>query len=120
MQDLKEHYICHIIIPSKNLKNSKAFYEQVFGWKAKKQSWTESLDILPRPSKGPSVELNPEADVVMPSIKTIDIEVKLKMIEKIGGTIVQGKTPVAKNPEHGYYAIFKDTEGNQIGLYSEW
>ena len=119
MQNLKENYICHIIIPSRNLENSKTFYEQVFGWKAERQFLTKSLDILPRPSKGPSVELNPEVDTVMPSIKTADIKGKLEIIKKFGGTIVQSKTPVGKNVEHGQYAIFKDPEGNQICLYSE-
>jgi len=119
MQTQDENHICHIIIPSKDLERSKIFFEQVFGWKIEKQPGTSSSDVLSSIRKGPSAELNPEVEVVIPSIKTSDIEGKLKRIEKFGGRRLKNKTPIGKNAEHGYYAVFDDPQGNTMCLYSE-
>jgi len=119
VQTTDENYFCHIIIPSKNYQKSKIFFKQVFGWKVEKQPGTSSLDVLPPSRKGPSAELNSEVEVVVPSIKTSNIEAKLKLIEKFGGKKVKDKTPVDKDAEHGYYALFEDPQGNRMCLYSE-
>jgi len=55
---------------------------------------------------------------VIPSIHTSNIEVKLKLIEKFGGKKLKDKTPINKDAEHGYYALFEDPEGNAMCLYS--
>ena len=39
----------------------------------------------------------------------------LKSIERAGGKIVQGKTPV---PGMGWFATCEDTEGNKIGVFT--
>jgi predicted enzyme related to lactoylglutathione lyase len=43
-----------------------------------------------------------------------DIEASLGQIESAGGSVVKGKDAV---PGMGYYAYFKDTEGNILGLW---
>jgi len=118
VQTTDENYFCHIIIPSKNYQKSKIFFEKVFGWKVEKQPGTSFLDVLPPSRKGPSAELNSGVEVVVPSIKTSNIEAKLKLIEKFGGKKVKDKTPVDKDAEHGYYALFEDPQGNKMCLYS--
>ena len=118
-QTKDENYICHIIIPSKNYKRSKIFFEKVFGWKVEKQPGTNSLDVLPPSGKGPSAELNSEEEVIVPSIKTSNIKAKLRLIEKFGGKKLTDKTPIDKNAQHGYYALFEDPQGNKMCLYSE-
>lgn len=45
-----------------------------------------------------------------------DLAVPLGRIERAGGRIVTPKTLIA--PQIGYYAVFKDTEGNTVGLHS--
>ena len=40
----------------------------------------------------------------------------LEKVEPAGGKIVVEKTEIA--PEHGYFALFLDTEGNRVGLHS--
>jgi len=114
-----ENYICHVIIPSKNYERSKTFFGNVFGWKVTEQPGTKSLDILPTSRKGPSAELNSEVEAVIPSIRTADMEAKLELIEKFGGKKLQGKAPIGRNAEHGYYALFEDPEGNRMCLYSD-
>jgi len=118
MQSADENYFCHIIIPSKDHQRSRIFYEKVFGWKVKEQPGTSSMDILPPLGKGPSAELNSEAEVIVPSIRTSDIEAKLKLIESFGGRKLRDKTPIGKDAEHGYYALFADPYGNLMCLYS--
>jgi len=44
-----------------------------------------------------------------------DLEVPLSRVEKEGGKILQTKMSIG---EHGYIAIFKDTEGNRIAFHS--
>lgn len=45
-----------------------------------------------------------------------DLSPILARVEKAGGTIVRPKTQVTE--EIGFIALFKDTEGNTIGLHS--
>jgi uncharacterized protein len=40
----------------------------------------------------------------------------LDKVEAAGGKIVVPKTEIS--PEHGYMAVFLDTEGNRIALHS--
>lgn len=47
-----------------------------------------------------------------------DIEAVLKRIEHNGGEIIKGKTKIEAD-DLGYFALFVDTEGNKVGLYSE-
>ncbi len=45
-----------------------------------------------------------------------DVQLVLDKVEAAGGKIFLPKTEIS--PEHGYMAIFIDTEGNRIGLHS--
>jgi predicted enzyme related to lactoylglutathione lyase len=112
-----EPYFCHIVIPSRNPKKSKRFYEKVFGWTVKPQPGSDSLDILPPSGKGPSAELNPNESVVTPTIYTQDIESTLERIVRYGGRILLPRTPVDEKGEYGYYALLEDPEGNKMCLY---
>ena len=114
-----ESYFCHIVIPSKDNQKSRKFYEKVFGWKVEPQPGTTSLDILPPSGKGISAELNPEENLVVPSIYASNIEGALRKIEKFGGKILKSKTPIGEQAEHGHFALFEDPSGNKISLYSE-
>lgn len=48
--------------------------------------------------------------------RTGDIKDELSRIEKAGGEILQPKTQISD--EHGYMALFIDTEGNRVALHS--
>lgn len=45
-----------------------------------------------------------------------DLSVVLDRVVRAGGSIVLGKTQIS--PEHGYFALMLDTEGNKVGLHS--
>jgi len=46
-----------------------------------------------------------------------DVQIQLDNIIDAGGTIQREKTQIS--PEHGYMAVFVDTEGNRIALHSQ-
>lgn len=112
-----ENYFCHIIIPAKDYRRSKVFFERVFGWRVEALTGINTVDVLPPSGKGPSAELNLEEEVVIPSIYTSDINRKLESIEEHGGKVLVRRTPIGEGPRKGYYALFKDPCGNKIALY---
>ena len=60
----------------------------------------------PSASEGPLIYLNGNPDV----------QIVLDRIEAAGGRIVVPKTEIS--PEHGFMAVFIDTEGNRVALHS--
>ncbi len=45
-----------------------------------------------------------------------DVQIVLDRIEAAGGKIIVPKTEIS--PEHGFMAVFADTEGNRVALHS--
>ena len=60
----------------------------------------------PSSTDGPLVYLNANPDV----------QIVLDRIESAGGKIVVPKTEIS--PDHGFMAVFIDTEGNRVALHS--
>lgn len=114
-----EAHFCHIVIPSKDFRASKVFFEDVFRWEVQPATEGNSLGVLPRSKKRPSAELNSEEETIVPAIFTPDIESILRPIEEHGGKKLTGKTPVGQNAEHGYYALLEDPQGNRMCLCSD-
>lgn len=52
------------------------------------------------------------------SLNVDDIEKTLALIESNGGKMICPKAKIHAEGR-GYFAVFNDTEGNQIGLYSD-
>ena len=46
-----------------------------------------------------------------------DVAVEVSRVTKAGGEVLREKTAIGGG--HGYMALFKDTEGNRIGLHSQ-
>ena len=44
-----------------------------------------------------------------------DVSNEIGRVEENGGTVMQGKTNIG---DHGFIAMFEDTEGNAVGLHS--
>ena len=116
--------IVHFEIPADDVARARVFYEKVFGWKIKQ---------LPMPPGGPeyygvttrkegeagingglmrrNMPGQPFANYV--SVKSIDDF--LGAIQANGGSLVMAKQEIA--PGMGSFAMFRDTEGNMMGLY---
>jgi predicted enzyme related to lactoylglutathione lyase len=123
--------ITHFEIPADNIERAKKFYEKIFDWKIEKYDdkdeeyyfvmTTEVGDDEWTPKEPGAIngglvkrEMPDESFVNYVIVDSIDKTCKL--IEKNGGKMVVQKT---KMGEWGWWAVFKDTEGNVLGLYEE-
>jgi len=123
--------ITHFEIPADNIERAKKFYEKIFDWKIEKYDdkdeeyyfvmTTEVGDDEWTPKEPGAIngglvkrEMPDEPFVNYVTVDSIDKTCKL--IEKNGGKIIMPKTEMG---EWGWWAIFKDTEGNVLGLYEE-
>ncbi|WP_299278107.1 VOC family protein [uncultured Psychroserpens sp.] len=113
-------------IPVHDMDRAKLFYESVFkvdiaihdfggmlmGWfpfDEKKPGATGTL--IKQESYVPSQE------GTLVYFMSKDVQQELDRIEAAGGIIYQPKTEIS--PEHGYMAVFIDTEGNRVALHSQ-
>jgi len=60
----------------------------------------------------------PSLDGVMISLTCNDITETLRLIEENGGKTLIAKTKIQAD-NMGFFAIFVDSEGNRVGLYSD-
>jgi predicted enzyme related to lactoylglutathione lyase len=116
--------IVHFEIPADDVARAKAFYEKVFGWTIKqfpmppggpeywgvttRQKGEDGIDggLMKRNMPG-----QPFANYV--SVKSI--EEFQKKIQGNGGVIIMPKQEIGSGM--GWIAVFKDTEGNMMGLH---
>lgn len=60
----------------------------------------------------------PSKDGVLIHFRVADMEKALSAVETNGGKIVRPKTKIEAEGR-GYFALFTDSEGNRLGLYSD-
>ena len=112
--------ICHIEIPCTDLKKAAKFYGDVFGWET--QMIPEMSYAMFKAPDGIGGGFSKDAKVsseagVMLYIEVEDIPSAFKKIEAGGGKQIKEKTQIS--PEHGYFGLFADNEGNMVGLWSK-
>ncbi|MCO4250518.1 MULTISPECIES: VOC family protein [Pseudarthrobacter] len=119
--------VVHFEIPSDDKERANTFYQSAFGWTLTPMQEMDYTIAITTPSDEqtgmPSAPgaingaLFPRTDNLKTPIITIDVEdvdAALAQVESAGGTVAQAKDAV---PGMGYYAYFKDTEGNTLGLW---
>ena len=118
-------------IPVANMDRAVAFYNEVFqieiavhdmgelvmGWfpfaeDTEAKGASGSL-VYHKESYTPSAE----GTLVYFTSRKGDINNEIGRIENAGGKILQTKTQISE--DHGYYALFLDTEGNRVALHSK-
>ncbi|XAS66530.1 VOC family protein [Micrococcaceae bacterium Sec5.7] len=119
--------VVHFEIPADNQERANSFYQGAFGW---------TLNAMPEMDYTIAITTPSDAETGMPSapgaingalfprtgelktpIITVDVEdidAALAQIESAGGSVAKAKDAV---PGMGFYAYFKDTEGNTLGLW---
>jgi len=123
-----KHFISWFEIPVSDIQRAKTFYETIFEvtlvdmdlgdtfkmavFPGDMESISGALIYNPewyRPSNthGPLVYLNGNPD----------LQVIQDRIDTAGGTVTIPKRQIS--PDHGYMAVFEDTEGNRIALHSQ-
>lgn len=106
----------HFEIPAGDAERAMKFFTDVFGWNFQgygddyfMASTGEGMGI-----DGAIYKRRNETDSVVNSIGVPSVDEYLTKVEAAGGTVVMPKSEV---PDYGWYAMFKDTEGNIHGLW---
>ena len=113
--------IAHFEINADDIERVKKFYEKTFDWEIEKweggEYWTIKAgeDDEGGINGGLQKREDPE-DQVLNYITVKSAEDAKVRIEEYGGTIVSPKITV---PGVGHFYMFKDTEGNKLGITQE-
>jgi hypothetical protein len=111
--------LCHFEIPSKDYERSKKFYEALFGWEIDIQPEMNYalIRIKDGINGGFTNQAKPELEFgISLYFEVDDINATLSRAVELGGGEITPKTAIGQ--DMGYYAIFKDLDGNLIGLWS--
>jgi predicted enzyme related to lactoylglutathione lyase len=115
---MAKHSIVHVELSAADPKAAGKFYKDLFGWKI---DYDDKMDYVQfSPEEGPGGGL-PKVGEMMPAgavlihVSTDDIEASLAKAEKLGGRQLVPKTEI---PGIGWFAVFSDPTGNQVGLYT--
>jgi predicted enzyme related to lactoylglutathione lyase len=110
--------IVHIEFSSRDPKESAAFYQALFGWKMEtdeQMNYTQwDPGIPPGGGFNPLGEQASAGDVLV-YVSSDDIDADLKKATELGAMVLVPKTAIG---EIGWFGIFKDPTGNQVGLYT--
>lgn len=113
--------ICYLEIPAPNIEKAGSFYSFIFGWKIKPSSLTDKPywefstgEGLLTGGLDSSKEATPGGVILY--LKVADIESTLEKIALFGGSVLRPKFDIGGG--YGWSAIFKDPNGNTLGLYS--
>ena len=114
--------ITHFEINADDPLRAKSFYEKAFDWKIEK--WEGPLEYwlvmtgedTEEGIDGGLQKREAPEDQIFNYIQVSDADDYKNRIEKSGGTIESPKITV---PGVGYMYMFKDTEGNKLGIMQE-
>ena len=118
---MKNGDFTHIEIPADDTGRARHFYDELFGWKfADEIPGFEGYHMFSTPvgdegmagAIGKRGEMAPEK--VRSYVHVDSIDDSLSKVTALGGTVVE---PKAEVPGMGWYAVFADTEGNELALW---
>jgi len=116
-----ESKIVHIELPALDFEKAKKFYETVFGWEVIILTGFTDYAFFKTGETGIGGAFTkakrPASGEIMLYIQVEDIPTALRQITKNHGSVLQEKTAIGQ--DMGYYAIFKDINGNKMGLWSQ-
>lgn len=107
--------IVHIEIPAPDIAKAKAFYGEVFGWTFSPMDDNYEFWDSGNMQGAFDASQKPHSDGTVLVLACDDVDDSLQAIEKAGGKVVQGKTAIGG--DHGWYAYFKDPNGNRLGVW---
>lgn len=117
---MSDHKIVHVELSAKDRKALSKFYTDVFSWEI--QDIDEMNYTTFKAGDGVGGGFNPVTDqnpagTVTVYIETDDVTASLKEVQKAGGTIIM---PEAEIPNTGKFGMFRDPQGNMVGLYKPY
>jgi len=110
--------ICYVELPSRDIKESSSFYNNVFGWNIRTNAdGTVSFDDGVSEVSGTwRIDRKPSTEIgMLIHIMVDDMEASIKSVIKHGGKIIQPvgmEAPVIT-------AKFSDPSGNVLGLFQQ-
>ena len=111
-------------IPAKDINESKAFYEKVFGIEMEiSEMGSLTMAWFPFDQEKPgctgtlvqSEAYNPSYDGSMVYFSVEDVAPALEKVKENGGKVVNEKMSIG---EYGFVGHFEDIAGNRVGLHS--
>jgi len=110
--------ICHLEFFARDLAESAGFYGELFGWTftphdAGYLMWKAPGGLSGGFTTAGAPLTNPAATFY---IKVADISKGLARVKKHGAVIVREKTEIPG--DNGFYALFRDPAGNNVGLWA--
>ena len=110
-------------IPAAEFDRAKKFYETIFSVELHVMDLGPlKMGVFPHNEVGGSIcagemyEPGPAGPTLYMNANP-DLNTVLEKVEGAGGKIIQAKKQIS--PEHGFMALFLDSEGNRIALHSE-
>jgi len=104
-----------IQIPAPDLEKARVFYSSLFGWEIEEYSPDYLIFKSGSVQGGFSKDARPCDSGITFSITVGDIPETLKKVVSAGGKVVKEKTEIGG----GFFASFKDPNGNTVELWSE-
>ncbi len=120
---MSNHSFVHVEFPATNSAQSAEFYSGLFGWEMHHMPEFDYYTFASGEGQGGGFnkvgsteggfEVAPGQVLVY--VNTDDIDGDLAKAEQLGGSVVSPKQEI---PGIGWYAVFRDPAGNQVGLYT--
>jgi predicted enzyme related to lactoylglutathione lyase len=122
--ELMQHALNWFEIPVEDFERAKQFYSRVLDYEMAEHQWGPNRMGLLRFGKNSVGGAIVKGPGYVPTRSGVfvylnggdDLNVVLDRVVAAGGQVVREKTLFA--PEVGYFALFLDTEGNELGLHS--
>ncbi len=115
---MSDHAICHVDISAADPAKSATFYNELFGWPTQSFPDFNYVTFAPKVGAGggfAAVGETTKAGQVLVYVSTDDIDASLAKAESLGAKAVVTKTEI---PGIGWFGVFVDPTGNQIGLFT--
>lgn len=112
----------HFEIPADDPDRAKRFYGDLFGWGFREVPGFEDYYLFTTPAgeeaMGGAIGKRGQAapEQLRTYVDVSSIDESLAKVSELGGTVVQEKAEV---PGQGWYAVFRDTEGNELALWEQ-
>jgi predicted enzyme related to lactoylglutathione lyase len=121
MQQSLPSILCYFEIPSPNIEKAGTFYSSIFGWKFTISNLTENKywefsTGEGQLSGGLDSTKSPVEGGVIVYLKVENIDTILTKVEAHGGKVLRSKFNIGGG--YGFSAIFKDPNGNVLGLFA--
>ncbi len=117
---MSDHKIVHIELSANDRKALSKFYTDVFGWQMQHIDDMNYTTFKAGDGVGggfnPVNDQNP-AGTVLVYIETDDVTASLNEVKKAGGMII---APEMEIPNTGKFGVFRDPQGNLIGLFKPY